>query len=415
MATNRLSNETEIVDFDYDEDIAAVKRIWREIGWTDDENGDAQVERFYQVGKTLVAKIENGTECAVHTTQGTMRLDRTDLKLCAVTAVVTSRIARGQAFAKRLTALQLRAAAEAGAEVAALGMFDQGFYDKLGFGTGAYDNEFTFDPGTLRVARSVPTPRRLGVDDFADMHAAMKSRPKVNGSVVIEPAALFRAEVGFEADGFGLGFHEGERLTHFLYIAPNGEHGPYRIRHMAYQDAEQLMELLAVLRSLGDQVFSVKMMEPPEIQLQALIERPFRARTISRQSDHAARHIGIAWWQARVMDMSACVQALHLRGADVRFQLEVTDPVTGLLDDAGWRGVAGRYVVQLGEQSHAEAGEDNTLPMLSCSVNALTRLLWCVASASSLAITDDLHADASLLGSLDEALRLAPPHPGWDF
>ena len=35
--------------------------------------------------------------------------------------------------------------------MAALGMFDQGFYDKLGFGTGAYERELTFDPGILDV------------------------------------------------------------------------------------------------------------------------------------------------------------------------------------------------------------------------------------------------------------------------
>ena len=55
--TDAMHNETEIADFVYADDIEAVKRIWREIGWTDDENGDAQVERFYAIGRVLVAKI----------------------------------------------------------------------------------------------------------------------------------------------------------------------------------------------------------------------------------------------------------------------------------------------------------------------------------------------------------------------
>ena len=37
-----------------------------------------------------------------------------------------------------MTALKIAEDVEAGAEVCGLGMFDQGYYDKLGFGTGNY-------------------------------------------------------------------------------------------------------------------------------------------------------------------------------------------------------------------------------------------------------------------------------------
>ena len=51
-----------------------------------------------------------------------------------------------------------------------------------------------------------------------------------------------------------------------------------------------LLELLALIRSLGDQVYSLAMKEPPEIQFQDLLRQPARSRDISRGSKHAAEH-----------------------------------------------------------------------------------------------------------------------------
>ena len=45
---------------------------------------------------------------------------------------------------------------------------------------------------------------------------------------------------------------------------------------MAYQTGEQFLELMALLRSLGDQVRLVRMNEPPGIQLQDLMIQPFK-------------------------------------------------------------------------------------------------------------------------------------------
>jgi len=413
--SNELSNVTEIRPYSEAEDLAAVRRIWREIGWTDDENDDKQVQIFFSVGTTLVATINGAAECSVHCTEGTMRLQETDLDLCAVTAVTTSRIARGHAFAQRLTAAQLQSAAQNGAVVAALGMFDQGFYDKLGFGTGGYDHQFVIDPNTLLVERKVPTPKRLGVEDFDAMYTAMAMRAKVNGSVVIQSSQMFRAEVGFDETAFGLGYETAGQLSHFVWMLPKGERGPYRILHMAYQDSDQLMELLALLKSLSDQVYSLRMMEPPHVQLQALIQRPFRHESVSQKSPHEASHESFAWWQFRVLSVEDCVAALVCPGEITQFQLEVRDPVEAILEAGEWRGVGGNYLVTLGATSHAVRGEDAQLPKLSCSVNALSRLLWCVASASSLAITDDFDAPHELLAQLDRVLRLPSPRPGWDF
>ena len=130
---------------------------------------------FYTEGETGVALINGEVECAVLTQPGTMRLDQTDLPLCVVAAVTTSRIARGLSLAQKLTARQLVKGQQAGASVATLGMFDQGFYNKVGFGTGAYVNEFAFDPGSLDVSLKARTPVRLGVEQADEMLAAMVS------------------------------------------------------------------------------------------------------------------------------------------------------------------------------------------------------------------------------------------------
>ncbi len=401
--------------FDYSKDLAAVKRIWREVGWVDGDS-DQYVDDFFAVGNALVGTIDDVAECAVHIADGTLRLQQTDLPLCAVTAVTTSRIARGHAFARRLTAQQLRTGAENGAAVAALGMFDQGFYDQLGFGSGAYDHRLTFDPGTLKVSARVPTPQRLELKDAPRMHYAMLKRNKVNGSVCLSETRLQRAEFGWVENGFGLGYGEGETLTHFVYFEPKDERGPYTVTHLIYQNAEQLLELLGLVKSLEDQVYAVTLIEPPEIQLQALLERPFRNRALAAKGRFDAAHQAFAWWQFRMLDVSACVGAFVGLASRLQFRLRLTDPLESLLQEADrWQGVGGDYVVELGETSSAIAGSDTELPVLQCSVNAFTRLLWGVAPASSLAITDELQAPPDLLDALDNMIHLSPPHPGWDF
>ena len=401
--------------FDYEKDLAAVKRIWREVGWVEDEHEVKQLDYFFACGNTLLGTIDDVAECSVHTTPGTVLLGDVELNLCAVTAVTTSRIARGHAFAQNVTAQQLSNGASDGAQVAALGIFDQGFYDKLGFGNGAYDHRFVIDPANLRVKRKIPTPMRLSQEDFAAMHSAMCARHKVHGGVSLQPADLFRAELGFSAQSFGLGFGDADKLTHFIWLKPTQDHGPYKILFMAYQNSQQLLDLLALLKSLADQVYSVSLMEPPEIQLQSLLDRPFRNQALTESSTHAAQHSSFSWWQMRILDVAACVAALSTR-RNLVFQLHISDPVEKYLEaDADWHGVAGDYIVELGERSCATLGADATLPSLSCSVNAFTRWLWGVASASSLAITDDFVADYALCCELDQMIDFRDPRYGWDF
>ena len=410
-----MTDNIEIRPLKYPADLAAIRRIWREVGWVD-EDEQKFVDDFFAAGQTLVAAMEGEPECSVHVVDGTLRLQDKDLPLCAVTAVTTSRVARGHAFAKRLTALQLAQAAQNGAAVAALGMFDQGFYDQLGFGTGGYDHQLIFDPGTLRADHRVPTPRRLTVDDYAAVHEAMAARAKVHGSVVLHPNELMKAELNWTQKGFGLGYPRDGALTHFVWFNDKGAHGPYEVTHIAYQETGQLLQLLGLLKSLGDQVYMVKMIEPPEIQLQDLLERPFRSRAVTTDAKYEAEHYGFVWWQLRVLDVPTCVAAYRCDTAPLRLQVNITDPLDEHLpEDQAWRGTGGAYLVELAANSSAVVGEDAALPQLNCSINAFTRLLWGVARASSLAITDDLQASGELLSALDKACHLPTPHAGWDF
>jgi predicted acetyltransferase len=406
--------------FVFENDLAHVKRMWREVGWVEDLHGENQLDYFFSVGDTMVGTIDDVAECSVHITPGSMRLLNTDLPLCAVTAVITSHIARGHRFAQRLTAAQLQKGASGGAAVAVLGMFDQGFYDKLGFGIGSYDHQFAFDPASLNVSTAPRTPTRLDHDHYAEMHKVMIQRPLHHGSVVLYPEELFRAEVGFESKAFGFGYYDDDVLTHFIWLEADGERGPYEVRWVGYQTSDQLLELLALLKSLADQVYSVKMVEPAEVQLQSLLQRPFRERARTKAGKHKGYHRSHAWWQLRILDVESCVSALEWSGREATaFVLSVTDPVTEHLAEelveGAWQGISGDYVIEMGQTCTSHYGPAEDLHRLTCSVNALSRLFWGVASASSLAVTDGLQAPDELLKTLDAGLKLPTPHVGWEF
>jgi hypothetical protein len=184
---------------------------------------------------------------------------------------------------------------------------------------------------------------------------------------------------------------------------------------LGYQTGEQLLDLLALLKSLSDQLYSVCMMEPPEIQLQRMLRRPFRVQAIANKGKFAARQETFAWYQLRVLDVVQCIAAVVWPGETLRCQLSLRDPVQGLLTDHdGWQGVQGDYIIELGATSSARRGVEVGLPVLDCSVSTLSRLVWGVATASSLCLTDDLRADARLLPLLDRVF-VERPHPFWDF
>jgi len=407
----------------YDEarDKAAAHRIWRETGWLEagKKSHEEAMDLFIGCGRALVADVNGEAECLALTAPGDIRYLEEDLPFSCVTAVTTSRIARKQGLAKKLTAAAVAADAAEGALVAGLGMFEQGYYDKLGFGSGGYEHRLSFDPARLKVKAAFRVPRRLGPGDWAELHAARLRRARGHGSCNLTPPDITRAETIWAANGFGLGYNDGPggELTHsFWCYASRVEEGPYTVNWIVYETSAQFLELMALLHGLGDQVRLVKMREPAGIQLQDFLEQPFQFRLITEKSKMENVMRACAYWQMRILDLPACLARTHLAGEEIRCNLKLSDPIEEALEGgAPWRGAAGEYVVTLGPSSGGEPGTDPALPTLKASVGAFTRMWLGVRPATGLAITDNLHGPPELLKQLDATLRLPDPKPDWDF
>jgi hypothetical protein len=399
----------------------AVHRIWLETGWVEKDNQlqRESVDIFARSGRSLVAEINGEAECFVRNCPGSMRYLSEELPFTGVCAVTTSRLVRKQGIAAKLTAKALALDAADGALVSGLGMFEQGYYNRLGYATGSYEHWVSFDPARLRVDAAPRVPRRIILDDWKLVHRSRLARKRGHGGCNFIPPEETRAEMMWTKNGFGLGYaDDAGELTHHLWCdaGAGGEHGPYSVYWMAYRTREQFTELMALLKSLGDQVLSVRMHEPPGLQMQDLISQPFKQYDLTEKGKYEARASAYAYWQMRICDLSGCIERTRLPLGEARFNLKLTDPIGGLLEaDTPWRGCAGDYVVTLGKSSGAEAGRDDSLPTMSASVNAFTRLWLGVRPASSLRYTDDLDAPPELIETLDSVLRLPPPHPDWEF
>ena len=404
-----------IRDYDEARDLTHVLRCWLEIGWIETEEKEPALQAFLASSSAEVAELDGEAEAMTMWTPSTIRYQDTDLPMSAITAVTVSHVGRKLGLASTLTARSLKHAADAGMAVAALGMFEQGFYDRLGFGTGSYTSDLTFDPASLRLEH-VPyrRPIRLSTDDYAEMSAAMHNRMQAHGAVTIHPELFVKGELLITDRAFTLGYRsDAGELTHFVFGSMKGEHGPFRVNALAYRSTQELLELLRMLKELGDQVRSIKMLEPAHIQLQALLNEPVRERDRSTGSTHQSQHRSVAWWQLRMLDVERCVAARTWIGEPVRFNLTLIDPVSGRSD--GWPGVAGHYTVTVADPSHATAGHTPGLPLLSTDVGSFSRLWFGVRSPSTLCATDPIDAPAELITSLDTALLLPEPHPGWEF
>jgi predicted acetyltransferase len=407
--------EIEARAFEANRDMSAVARIWNETRWIDDNERHRTALSAFLSDGAEVGLMNGEAECLVHRTSGRIVYDEVPLPLCAITAVTTSHIGRKQRLASTLTARAIRHGVESGAAVAILGMFEQGFYDRLGFGTGSPVGIASFDPASLRVGH-IPyrTPERLTSDDSVEMMTALRNRLPHHGMVSLDAPRLMEAELGFAENQFSLGYRDGGRLTHFLAGSLKEENGPFAINVMSYETGEQLMELLRLLRELGDQIHTVRMAEPPQVQIQALIDTPMRQRSRSLKTDHETVTRALTWWQLRVLDVPTVVAARQWPGDPFEFDLVVTDPIGEFVDD-GWSGVGGPYAVSVGRSSSARPAEPSGRALLRCSVAAFSRLWFGVRSASSLVLTDDFEAPPELTAQLDRALTLPVPTPGLGF
>jgi hypothetical protein len=403
--------------YDSERDRLATRRIWREIGWItkDEEEG---MSRYVEAGRALVAEVNGEAECLVCTGTGSMRYLNEDLPFVGVTGVTTSRIARKQGLAGRLLARALAEDVRDGALVAGLGMFEQGYYNHLGFGTFGYEHIFRFDPAHLTIPTSHRIPNRITCEDYEKMHAARLRRRRVHGSANFDSIELSRAEMEERGNSFGIGYYDTEgNITHALWVRPKEvEKGPYRIQWMVWNTREEFLELLSVVKSWGDQVHLVGLAEPPSIQIQDLIRQPIKHREVTGKGSYPGEGHAIAYMQARILDVQGCLEKTRIDGPNVRFNLRLTDPVERFLDpNESWRGIGGDYIVTLGPNSSARRGEEAALPTLTATVNAFTRLWLGVRPAVGLAITDDLAGPPQLLEQLDRTLRLPNPSFDWDF
>jgi hypothetical protein len=241
----------------------------------------------------------------------------------------------------------------------------------------------------------------------------------VHGNTTLDRPEITRAEMLWSAGGFGLGYMDdsGDLLSHHFWCGTaKGEHGPYTIQWMAYRDYFQLLELLALLRNLGDQVHLVRMLEPQAIQLQDILKTPFRSRRKTEKSKYESFSRAMAFWQLRICQLERCMEKTALEGEPVSFNLQLRDPIEEYLDDdAPWQGAGGDYVVTLGPESRAEKGHDHSLPVMEASVGAFSRLWMGVRPASGLRVTDYLCAPDDLVERLDRLLRLPAPRIDWEY
>jgi len=400
-------------------DKEAVHRIWREIGWIDDKKDEEAMDVFLDGSRTLVAELNGEAECMVNLTSGTIRYLSEELPLSGVTGVTTSRVARKLGLASRLTAHAVARDAADGAVISLVGVFEQGYYNQLGFGNGSYEHRCAFDPTQLTVSAKPRVPKRISSDSWKVVHASRLARLRGHGACNLEAPQFTRAEMLWSENGFGLGYadgKDGELTHHFWCSAKDVENGPYRVGWLSYRTREEFLELLALLKSFGDQVRLVKLREPSGIQLQDFLKQPHKMRQVSEKSKYESKITASAYWQARICDLPGCLDRTQLSGESVRFNLILSDPIEQFLTgDAPWRGIAGEYVLTLGPTSSAEPGRDPSLPTLSASVGAFTRLWLGVRPATGLAWTDTLSGPQDLLDRLDRVLHLPDPKPDWDF
>jgi GNAT superfamily N-acetyltransferase len=384
-----------------DDDLADVQRIWQECGWVDEDEAE-HLDDFLADADTVVAELEGDAEACTSIHDGSLHHTGTDLPLAVVSSVTTSRVGRKQGLARATLDTALKRAVGRGAAVSMLGMFEQGFYDRSGFGTGAEMLMLRVDPAQLSSDLPYRPPVRLTLDDVPEMVDALHRRQPVHGAVTLPSVAMRRADRSWDDGGFGLGYRDDDgRLTHFLWCSAKGEWGPYDVREWAWQDRDQLLELLGVLRSLGDQVRTLILPEPAQVQLQPLVQQLVRMKITRDTGDHRVLLWASAWWQARILDLQACIAALP-PSEELSCNLQVTDPLE--LDT-----VAGEWLLRLGPTPTVERGREEGLPDLAISVNSLTRLWLGVRPASTLAATDELDASPELLEALDRVIRLPRP------
>ncbi|MEA2096067.1 MAG: sterol carrier protein domain-containing protein [Candidatus Cloacimonadota bacterium] len=403
--------------YDQKKDKDAAFRILNECGWVHDKKKDTLLNDLLPSADTFVSTVNGEAEIIVHSAIGSIHYQDQKLQLSAITGVNASLLARKKGLTTKLTATKIAMDAEKGAEVSGLCIFDQGYYNKLGFGNGNYEHIVCFTPATLKINRKSKTPVRLTRKDYKIIHKNRKRRMLCHGSVTL-PEFTTKAEMGDKDKNIGFGYFDKDgNLTHHLWFYGKGkEQGPIWIQWMAYENLDQLMDLLILLKSFEEQIMMIRMVEPTLINMQDFIEKPFLIKGITKNSKHQNYIHSSAFWQIRILNLQRCMKKTHLNCEDFSFNLQLTDPIEKFIPkEIKWKGVAGDYVVTLGNNSSAKKGKQKDLPTLKASVGAFTRLWFGIMPASSLVYSDGIQAPAVLIEKLDNAFMLPPAHIDWGF
>ncbi|HDQ14019.1 MAG TPA: hypothetical protein ENN41_04305 [Sediminispirochaeta sp.] len=282
-------------------DREAALRIWHEVGWIEvDFPKPEAVISFIESGRAVAVELHGEAEALATTNGGSIKTESGELPFTGVTSVTVGRLARKIGAAGRATAQAIAEEAAAGSAVAGLSMFERGFYNRLGFGTGSYEHYFSFDPAILKVAPGDRLPRRLKAEEAEQIHQVRRERKRGFGALNFDAPAMSAFSIAESKNGFGLGFYERGKLSHFFWASVRGGAGPYQVNLLCYKNQRQLHELLGAIKKLGDQVRLVKMFEPPGVQLQDFLRKSFTHQSISKGGQYENRIIAEAFWQLRI-------------------------------------------------------------------------------------------------------------------
>lgn len=403
--------------YNEEKDQKAAHRIWIECGWIEDEKKErANLDRFIGIGSAWVYAMSGVAEALTLSHPATYHHNGTPLSLAAIVAVTTSRVARNQGAASGTLARSLEEAGRSGIALAGLSCFEQGFYDRLGFGTGSYISTIQFDPSWLKPMGRPATPVRLSKSDWKAIHSGLIHRRKYHGAIDMESPEFMRVVLEEGKHVFGLGYKERGKLTHFFIAGTeNVEEGPYGIRRIVYRNMDQLREVLALIKGLGDQVRVVRMHEPAGVQMQSLLRKPFQLQDLTHGSSNPSRVVTNAYSQMRILDVPTCIRALATKDK-LEFNLSIHDPLADHLPlGAKWNGAGGDYSVSLGPRTSCSPGHRAGLPSLSCTINDLTRFWEGAVRAEVLAGFASFQAPATLISDLDEVVQLPVPVRDWDY
>ena len=409
-------SELSVRRYNPDKDARHIHRIWTDSKWIDDKEMYPIVDAYHKEANVWLGEVEGEVGTVVSTSPGSFNYNGIELPMTAITGVTAGLEFRRLGLAAKATTKAICDAYERGATIATLGAFEQGYYEKLGFGNFSTDSFITFDPHNLAVSTKHRRAIRLTKEDSDRMHAARLNRFKQHGTCDLHLPATTKFEIGYHKDSISLGFETGGELTHFFLGTLKGEHGPFRMEMFVYQNADQLLELLALLKTLSDQIRIVEMTSPLGIKMQEFLEFPMRHREVTEGSKYENSTVSYSFFQARILRLEECVKASKFQGSSIQFNLHLEDPIEKYLDsEESFKGCAGDYCVELGEKSTAVPGQNSEWPSLSCTINTFTRLWSGARSASSLLATDGLKADPDLVKGLDQLIRFQELKTDWDF